>query len=305
MTVPLHLLHTFVVVARSGSMKAAAGNLNVTPGAVSQRIRELEERSGMRLFARTGSGVELTAAGQRLFDKLEPAFRAIEAAQVGLRKSRRRLTVNLAPTFASHWLIPRLGRFAERHPNIEIAIETDTRLVDLHREPVDIAVRHGLGQYPGLKSIWLLAPKLVVVASPALLEDGPPLREPRDCLGYPLLQDSGRHDWRLWLAAQGVDSERANQGPAFSDDHLLVRAAVASQGLALVRDFSAEEELRAGRLVAPLDVAWPSTFAYYLVGTPNSFARPDVRHFAAWLTGEAGVPQDFVDGSRRESVGSR
>lgn len=177
--------------------------------------------------------------------------------------------------------------------------------MDLHREPVDLAVRHGPGQCPGPKSIWLLAPQLLVVASLPLLEDGLPLREPRDCLGYPLLQDSGRHNWRLWLAAQGVDSERRNRGPAFSDDHLLVRVAVAGQGLALVRDFSAEEELHSGRLMAPLDVAWPSTFADYVVGTPNSLARPDVRHFAAWLTGEARVPQDFVGCSRRKSAGSR
>lgn len=287
--IPLPLLHTFILVARCESMKAAAEKLAVTPGAVSQRVRELEDRIGQRVFARTRAGVVLTGPGRKLFAKLDPPFRAIESAQAGLRKSRksRQVTVNAAPSFAVTWLVPRLGCFSDRHPDIEIVLETETRLVDLKREPVDLAIRHGLGRYPGLKAIRLLAPEMIVVASPKLLRAGAPIRKPADCLAYPLLQDPGRQDWALWLEAHGVASEGADRGPSFSDDHLLARAAVAGQGLALVRDIHADEELRAGRLVKALDIGWPTDFAYYLVGTRSSFAKPPVRRFAEWLTSEA------------------
>jgi LysR family glycine cleavage system transcriptional activator len=289
MTIPLPLLHTFLVVARCESMKAAAEKLAVTPGAVSQRIRELEERTGQRMFIRTRSGVALTSAGRKLFARLDPPFRAIESTQAGSRTPRRakRVVVNTVPSIAISWLIPRLGDFSRRHPDIEIVLETDTRLVDLKTEPVDLVIRHGLGRYPGLKIIWLMAPELIVIASPKLIQTGPPIAAPADCLAYPLLQDPDRQDWPLWFEAHGVTAEGADRGPSFSDDHLLVRAAAAGQGLALVRDIHADEEIRTGRLVRALDISWPTTFAYYLAGTRSSFAKPAARTFAEWLTDEA------------------
>ena len=289
MTIPLPLLHTFVVAARCASMKTAARHLGVTPGAISQRVRTLEDWAGQRLFTRGRSGIALTGAGRKLFAKIDAPFRAIESAQK--RSARpgpaKRLVVNAAPSFAATWLVPRLGSFAAAHPDIEIVVESDTRLIDLRSEPVDLGIRHGLGTYPGLKSIWLMAPRLAVIASPRLIRTGPPIRNAADCLQYPLLQDSGRHDWPLWFAAHGIDATDADRGPAFSDDHLLVRAAAAGQGLALVRDIYLNEEVAAGRLVSPLDIRWPTEFAYYLVGTRAGFAKPAARRFADWLVHES------------------
>jgi LysR family glycine cleavage system transcriptional activator len=267
MAVRLPLLHTFVMVARAGRMRDAAAGLALTPGAVSQRIRELETVTGQRLFDRTRTGVALTPAGRMLFDALDAPFRAVEEAGERLEKPYpRRIRVSTMASFAANWLVPRLRGFARRHPDIDVAVETDSRIVDLRREPVDLAIRHGLGDYPGLEAA---------------------IREPADCLAFPLLHDSDRTDWRLWFEAQGVESRGRLKGSSFSDDHLMVRAAAAGQGLALVRDVYADDELRAGRLVRAIEVQWPTRFAYYAVGTAEALQKPAVRRFREWLVGEA------------------
>jgi len=278
-------LYTFVVVARAGSMKKAAATLGVTAGAVSQRIRGLEERQGERLFQRTRTGVSLTLPGQRLLDPLDKAFGTIEeVAAKGPHPSRaNRLRINAAAGFASSWLVPRLGSFTRAHPEISVSIETDARLIDFRHEPVDLGVRHGLGDYPGLKAYRISAPGMVVIASPDLLARGPALREPADCLNFTLLQDLHRRDWALWFKALGVDAASARYGPSFSDDSLLVRAAVEGQGLALVREFFATDGLVAGKIERALDISCPVEFAYYLVGLPETFERPAVKRFLAWL----------------------
>jgi LysR family transcriptional regulator, glycine cleavage system transcriptional activator len=284
----LALLQTFVAVARAGKMKQAAYELALTPGAVSQQIRQLEEAAGHRLFARTRAGVELTAAGETMFSALAEPFRAIEAVdrELGILPSRH-VTVSTTPSFAATWMVPRLAKFARRHPDIEIAVETGVRPVDLKREPVDLAVRHGLGKYPGLNAIRLVAPELIVVASPDLLKNRAPLREPAECLAFPLLHDLNRQDWPLWFEAHGVAAPDCKKGPAFSENHLILRAAVAGQGLALVRDIYAEDDVRSKKLVKALTVNWPVQFAYYAVATSEALQKPAVRRFRDWLVEEA------------------
>lgn len=288
MSVRLSLLQTFVIVARSGRMRDAAEQMALTPGAISQRIRELEEGIGRRLFLRTQAGVELTAGGKALLDSLDEPFRRIEEVSRELTAAPvRRVAISTMASFAANWLVPRLADFSRLHPEIDIALETDSRVIDLKREPIDLAIRHGLGDYPGLETTWLMAPELIVVASPTLLASHPAIASPADCLRFPLLHDSDRADWRLWLAAQGVEAPRELKGPSFSDDHLLVRAAAAGQGLALVRDVYADDELRQGRLVRAISVQWPTRLAYYAVSTAEALQRPAVRHVRDWLVGVA------------------
>lgn len=285
------LLQTFVAVARAGKMKQAADELALTPGAVSQRIKELEEVAGCRLFTRTYTGVELSAAGEAMFVALAEPFQAIEAVDKELgAPSSRRVTVSTTPSFAAAWLVPRLAKFGRLYPDIEIAVEAGTRPVDLKREPIDVAIRHGLGKYLGLESTWLVAPELIVVASTDLLRNRAPLRGPADCLAFPLLHDSNRQDWPLWFEAHGVTAPQARKGPAFSESHLMVRAAVAGQGLALVRDIYVDDNLRSRRLVKALTVNWPLRFAYYAVATAEAMRKPAVRRFRDWL----------VEAARRE-----
>ncbi|MDD5036529.1 MAG: LysR substrate-binding domain-containing protein, partial [Methylococcaceae bacterium] len=205
MPIPLQAFYIFFVVCRAGSMKDAAQELNVTPGAISQRILDLESQLGQRLFQRARSGVTKTDVGAELYAELKTAFQQIETV------SRHRLTehgfnclvVSVMPSFASSWLVPRLGRFVSRCPKISLSLETDSRMVDLKSEPVDFAIRHGLGKYPGLEARWLMSPEMIVVGAPQLLRQGPPIHSPQDCLAYPLLHDSDRRDWGLWLQAHG------------------------------------------------------------------------------------------------------
>ncbi len=290
MAVPLTLLHTFVVVARTGRMRDAASMMALTPGAISQRIRELEELAGSRLFTRNQSGVELSAAGRTLFDALDGPFHKIEDVGGKLGGASRRIKISTMGSFAATWLVPRLFGFSKLHPDVDVAVESGSRLVDLKREPIDLAIRHGLGDYPGLQSVRLMAPELIVVGSPELLRSRPPIKSPADCLAFPLLHEMDRSDWQLWFEAQGVPVPPHLKGPSFSDDHLLVRAAVSGQGLALVRDVYADDELRAGRLARAITVTWPAQFAYYAVTTPEALQRPAVRQFREWLIAEASKP---------------
>jgi LysR family glycine cleavage system transcriptional activator len=292
MTYPLQALRTFVEVGQRKSVKAAAQALHVTPGAVSQQIRVLEDRLGVVLLERERLGMRLTEAGASVFPRLREAFLQIDQAMHDLEstKARRSLTVSTVATFAASWLVPRLGRFKHSHPDIEIRVEATSELVDLRRDRVDVALRHGLGDYPGLEVLPLMAPVLTPVASPGFLKaHGAVIHEAGDCLGYPLLHDGDRADWPLWLKAHGVaDDLRAERGSAFDDDFLLIRAAEAGQGLALVPQAYAQEEIAAGRLIQVLDKPWPARFAYYAVTRPGAADRPEVRAFLDWIREEAG-----------------
>lgn len=264
--------------------------MGVTSGAVSQQIRQLEDRLGVTLFMRTRYGVRLTEAGAKVhpalvmaFDQIATSLNALEAIN-----ARPTLTVSTVPSFAASWLVPRLGRFTGRYPEVEVRVEATSNLVDLGRDRVDVAIRHGLGRYPGLVSEHLMAPVLLPVAAPALLAAGPPIRQPADCLAYPLLQDSDRADWPLWFSAVDVAGDpRAERGPSFDDDFLLVRATLAGQGLALVRDVYAADEIASGRLALVLNRPWPTEFAYYAVTLPDATKRLPVRDFIDWLKEEA------------------
>lgn len=287
---PLQALRTFVEVGQRGSVKAAAQALHVTPGAVSQQIKLLEDRLGVVLLVRERHGMRMTEAAAAIHPMLSEAFAQIDKAVEALEaiNSRQTLTVSTVATFAASWLVPRLGRFTARHPDIEVRVEATSALVDLRRDRVDVALRHGLGDYPGLDVTLLMAPVLVPVAAPGLLADEAPLTEPEDCLAYPLLHDADRADWPLWLSAYGVaDDARAPRGSAFEDDFLLIRAAEAGQGLALVPEAYARDEIAAGRLVQVLDKPWPARFAYYLVSRPGAAQRPAVRAFMDWVIDEA------------------
>ncbi|GLQ10632.1 transcriptional regulator [Devosia yakushimensis] len=289
---PLLALRAFAEIGRHGSIKRAAATMGVTSGAVSQQLRLLEQRAGTSLFLRNRYGVELTNAGAKVHAGILRAFDQIEAGLdiLEANNATQAITVCTEPSFAASWLVPRLGRFTSSHAHIEVRVEASSTLADLRRERVDVAVRHGLGDYPGLEAVQLMAPELIPVASPALLANGPEIREPADCLAFPLLQDANRSDWRLWLQAQGVDGDdRVERGPSFDSDFLLVRAAETGQGIALIRDIYAREEVAAGRLAIAIERPWPAEFAYYVVTLPGGADRPAVGQFVAWLLAEAQV----------------
>ena len=287
---PLLALRAFTETGRTGSIKSAAEVMGVTSGAVSQQIRLLEERTGVSLFRRTRYGVELTEEGANVYPVLLRAFSQIEASLMTLEASSQRqtLTVSTLPSFAASWLVPRLGRFMEQNPEIEVRVEASAGLTNLHDGRVDIALRHGLGNYPDYAVQPLMAPALVPVISPALLASGSVIEQPSDCLAYPLLQDSDRADWRLWLTACGIEvTPEVERGTAFDEDFLLLKAAEAGQGIALIKDIYAEPEIAAGRLVLAIDRPWPTQFAYYIVTLPENAEKPALKLFIDWLHQEA------------------
>ncbi|WP_295555948.1 LysR substrate-binding domain-containing protein [uncultured Stenotrophomonas sp.] len=292
---PLLGLRAFVETGRHGSLTAAADAMGVTPGAISQQLRQLQERLGVSLFDRTRHGVVLSAAGARVYPELLQAFEQISHSLQTLERweTRRTLRISAAPSFAAQWLAPRLGAFSALHPQVDVQLDSSAALVDLRREGVDIAIRHGLGRYPGLHAEHLMAPVLLPVASPALLASIPTLSSVQDCLQLPLLQDADRSDWRLWFQALDLPVDgRLERGPAFDDDLLLIRAAVAGQGVALVRDIHAAEELANGRLQVVIDRPWPQAFAYYAVTRADGESNAAVPAFMAWLRAALMMTQD-------------
>ncbi len=288
-SLPLAALHIFVEVGKLGSMKRAAEVLCVSPGAISQQIKNLEDRLAVRLFTRTNREVELTDAGRALFDRLSPLFDEVEeiwSNAPGASRRLTRLTVSTTASFASAWLVPRLGHFKALYPDIEVAIDSSQRVLDLRREYVDVAIRHGLGSYPGHDAFKIWTPEMVPVCSPALLSPDRPITRPEHCLAYPLLQDSDRADWALWLRAHGIEDKRAQRGTSLSDESLLVKAAIAGQGIALVRDIYVRDEIAAGRLVRALDLPWPTQFAYYVVCSSQRKDEWRIAAFRDWVKKE-------------------
>ncbi len=288
---PLLGLRAFVEVGRCGSIKRAAPVLGVTPGAISQQIKALERRLGTILFERHHRLLCLSPEGARLFAELDDGFAAIERAMARYDGPIGRsggVTVTTTPSLAASWLAARLGRFAAAHPAVEIRLQTAVALADLKGGEADLAIRHGAGDYPGLVSERLFTPRLIVVASPAFLEARPPIRAAADCLSAALLQDRDRIDWPVWLAAAGVPVDtRASAGSSFGDDALLIRAAIAGQGLAVVRDVYAADDLASGRIVQPIATAAPTATGYFVVAAPDRLALPRIAAFRDWLREEA------------------
>lgn len=281
-------LRAFEAAARHLSVTLAAGELNVTPGAVSLQIRDLEQTLGVQLFERRPRRLSLTEDGEGYFKAMRSAFRLMrEATDELLARARpATLSISCTPTFAAQWLVPRLPHFEERFPGLDIRISASNRLVDFVRDGVDIAIRHGFGRYEGLVSERLLDDNLVPVIAPALRETQP-LDEPADLANHILIHDVHRQDWRLWLEAMGVTGIDAMRGPVFTDSNGAIEAAKAGDGVALVRLSLVAREIQERRLVAPFSRGVSTGLAYYIVYPPGALDRPAVTALRQWLTDEA------------------
>ena len=233
---PLNALRAFEAAARHLSMKQAADELAVTPGAISQLVRGLEQQLGTVLFRRGNRSLTLTEAGQGYFVPIRHAFRQINEATRRLQATPHAgmLTVSAPPAFAASWLVPRLGRFRTRHADIELNIATTRSLANFGTDGVDLAIRHGLGSYPGLRCDRIATIAMVPVCSPRFLASLAKRRprRPADLLGLSLLHDADRQDWALWFQAQGVADlgHTASNGISFDDQTLLIRAADVASG---------------------------------------------------------------------------
>lgn len=287
---PLKAVHYFTVAARLLSFTKAAQELHVTHSAVSHQIKALEEWIGIPLFRRLNRMIVLTEAGQAYLKPVVEAFERLAEASRQVRQAEQSgpLVVSVMPSLAAKWLVPRLRRFRERHPEIDVRISATEILANFTRDEVDVAIRYGRGVWPGLRVDPLLSEHLYPVCSPKLLEGPVPLRSPADLAGHNLLHDSEwREDyWMRWLSAAGADGLNPRRALSFNYSNLMLQAAIDGLGVALSHDALAGDDLAAGRLVKPFDISLPSEFAYYIVAPEATADRPKIVAFRNWLLEE-------------------
>ncbi|CUX11652.1 MULTISPECIES: transcriptional regulator GcvA [Rhizobium/Agrobacterium group] len=282
-------LQAFEAAARYRSVTLASNELNVTPGAVSLQIRELETRLGVQLFFRKPRSIQLTREGERYYGALRTAFRMMREATAELtaRSEITVLTLSCTPTFAVQWLMPRLPGFQQQHPHVDVRISVTNRLVDFSRDDVDLAVRHGFGRYEGLESIRFIDDGTLPVCSPQFLEKYGSLQEASDLKSVPLLHDENRNEWRRWLEAAGASDVDASGGTVFIDSNGALDAAKAGHGIALTRRSLVSRELAEGALIAPFGKDMASTLAYFLVYPRRMLDNPDLVTLIEWMLSQA------------------
>jgi LysR family glycine cleavage system transcriptional activator len=281
---PLPALRAFESVARQGSLRLAAEELNVTHGAVSHQIKFLQQALGVELVVRQGRGVALTPAGQRLApalgDALSRLAQVIEAAQPDAQDKPLRISV--LPSFAAKWLLPRLSAFMAEHPDIALTLDANISVVNLHNTGIDLAFRYGPGQWPGVQAERLMGEEMLAVCSPSYRNGKLPAR-PRDLLRHPLLRDESTRAWHDWFRAAGVSGTVPKPAMAFSDAGLLLQAVLAGQGVALVRSVLAHDDIAAGRLLVLPGPRLPAAYAYYLVTDLRDTLPAKGQVFVDWV----------------------
>jgi LysR family glycine cleavage system transcriptional activator len=287
---PLNALRAFEAAARHLSFTKAAAELLVTQAAISHQIKALEDHLGCRLFRRIGRTLLLTDEGQALLPHVHGAFEELAAGLRRLEHCRAAgvLTLSVMPSLAATWLVPRLRDFRARHPEIELHLSATDLLVDFERDPIDAAIRYGLGSWPGVRAERLFAAPLIPVCSPALLTGPPPLQIPADLAAHTLLHAVNSLDeWRMWLLGAGASTIEPERGLRFATSALALQAAVAGMGVAIGRPPLIAEDLAAGRLVAPFAFELPSDCGYYLATPAARQDPPKVQALRRWLLAAA------------------
>jgi len=289
-------LHVFACAARHLSFTRCAEELHITPGAVSQQMRQLEERLGYRLFLRRARGVELSAEGQRLAQTVAEAYGSIEAELLRLDAGEIRGTLRLRsiPSFLAKWLTPRLPRFQQRYPDIELRLVAEDSAQALNPGDFDLAIDLNDGSYPGMLSTPLLDEQIFPVCSPALLRGRPPLHGPADLAHYPLLHDitawrgsSEYAEWEFYLESIGAAGLDVRRGHTFNRNHLTIEAAIAGSGVAIARRTLLNDELERGALIVPFGVPIANHKRYVVHYPPGGLNQPGARAVHDWLVEEA------------------
>jgi LysR family transcriptional regulator, glycine cleavage system transcriptional activator len=288
-------LYVFAVAARHLSFTAAAAELHRTQSAVSHRVKALEAEIGSRLFERGARGLELTAPGRTLARQVDRAISDIgrTLAELSRAAEPHNLRITLLPSVASRWLVPRLPRFCEQHPDIEVQVIADARVLDLRTERIDLAIRFGHGRYRGHVATVLMGDRVLPVCAPQLLAGRAAVATINALLELPLLHDSGADgdgslsDWHSWLDQLGRPDAPHRTGQRFSHAGLAIEAAVLGLGVALARLSLVTDYLENGALICPLALSTPTAFSYHLVALPDAAGLPEVVLFSDWLRTEA------------------
>lgn len=282
---PLTALPAFDAAARHLSFTKAAAELNLTHGAVSRAVRNIEERLDLQLFERGTRSVRLTPAGAAYAAEIGAALDRISAATIAATapRSARILTVSTSDGFAARWLVPRLHRFHRKNAEIDVRLSTSGALASFVRDGIDIAIRFGVGGYEGVVSELLAEEAVSPVCSPELLQGAHPLLTPADLKHHRLIHDNFRIDWATWLERAGVDGVDPNGGLKFDTAAYAVEAAIHGEGVLLGRSALVSADLAAGRLVRPFRLKIMSAWKYYVVYPAGALRHRKVRVFRDWL----------------------
>jgi LysR family transcriptional regulator, glycine cleavage system transcriptional activator len=286
---PLNALKAFEAAARYESFTRSAEELCVTQGAVSHQVKALEAELGIKLFNRERQRLIITEAGREYLIVLRDAFDRIAVGTERLvqRQSSGVITVSTSPDFAAKWLVNRLGRFAETHPGLDLRVSATLHHVDFAREDVDLAVRHGHGNWAGLDVVRLCTEQLFAVCSPKLLSGRNRITKPSDVLKFPLLHLDDSNAWTNWFEAVDLKVAHHLHGPVLNRASMVIDAAIDGQGIALARTTLAATDLINGRLVRPFAEAIRLPKAYWIVCPKATSALPKITTFRDWLLAEA------------------
>ncbi|WP_206484198.1 transcriptional regulator GcvA [Thalassotalea sp. G2M2-11] len=294
---PLNALKAFEASARQLSFTRAAEELFVTQAAISHQIKSLEEYLGLKLFMRKNRALLLTEEGQAYFLDIKDVFNSINDATERLlaRGAKGAITVSLQPSFAIQWLVPRLTRFSQDNPDIDVRIKAVDQTDGLLTEDVDVAIYHGRGRWPNIHANKLHTEYLLPVCSPLLLEGEKPLTSVEDFTLHNLLHDTSRRDWKRWFKEADIKATNVNHGPIFSHSAMVLQAAVYGQGIALVQGVLAKPEIDAGRLVVPVDHKLISKDAFYIVCRESQLDVGKIATFRNWVLETVAEEQELIE----------
>ncbi len=298
---PLNSIRAFEAAARHLSFSKAAEELFVTPAAVSQQIKQLEGYLGVALFRRMTRAVNLTEDARAVlplltegFDKLAEAVeRLSQADEHGL------LTVSTPPTFAAKWLLQRLPRFSDEYPGIDIRLDASLIPREFDRDGIDVSIRLGDGEFPGLHVFRVFDEEFGPVCSPKLITGSNSLSQPADIMNHRLLHvDWGKlqipqPDWSMWTKAAGIAYAQQNHGLYFTVESMAIEAAINGDGIALVSHHAVVDDIDAGRLVRPFKLVLQANYSYWLVCPKDYLRRAKVKAFCDWMLEE--VAKDISD----------
>lgn len=304
----LKSLQALEASARHGSFVGAAAELDVTPPAVGQLVRSLEDWVGYPLFRRTRSGTERLTSVDEAKEALEDISQGLDLLKSGLRKLRGRkartvVVVTASQALVANWLLGRLDDFTTRHPNIDVRLDVSDRVIDLAQGEADIGIRCGLGNWKGVRSTLLMGEEIIAVCNRTLLP-GDHAVTPGWIMRQTLIHDGTPHvggdfpSWGQWLVRAGANQAPSDGGLKINSTAAVIHAAVTAKGVALVRKALVAQEVESGRLVHLMpEVSWPVKWAYYAVAAPKALRRYEVSSFHDWLATQ--VP---VGSANRSSV---
>ena len=287
---PLAALRTFESAARHLSFKQAAEELCVSATTVSNQIRRLEQELGCKLFIRRTRAVVLTDAGRSLSRVLSRSLEDIRLeVETHMRARRKSVSLAVGPIFGSRWMIPRLDRFGEDLPGIDIELRNSPRITDASMMTADIAIDWGIGQWVGLENTPLFEIVYSPVLSPALAERlGMPAR-PEEVARFPVIHQQDRHEWQEWLKVAGCAGMPLTDKATIVDTNVVIQAAIAGQGMALGIFPFCQSEVDSGRLIKPFDIDLTPTRSFHLLTRPGARQRREIDEVCKWMIKEAAL----------------